>query len=119
MRRLRPLSQVLGKSEKEILVRIFGDIGVEQRDLLTVGDVAQGHENRPGSGRVGFPPDGGVGLICLVAKGETAKRDEGRMGGSFREATGDGVWKSGGEEGGAIDDGTVFRRHTRSAKQTT
>src|SRR3546814_8242125 len=79
-------------------------------DLLTVGDVAQGLENRPGSGRVGFPPDGGVGLLCMVAKGETAKRDEGRMGGSFRAAKGDGVGKSVGEEGGAIDGGTVFRR---------
>src|SRR3546814_9253470 len=54
-------------------------------DLLTVGDVAQGLENRPGSGRVGFPPDGGVGLLCMVAKGATAKRDEGRMGGSRSE----------------------------------
>src|SRR3546814_18891206 len=69
-----------------------------QRDLLTVGDVAQGLENRPGSGRVGFPPDGGVGLLCMVAKGETAKRDEGRMGGSFRAAKGDGVGKSVGED---------------------
>src|SRR3546814_3231031 len=62
-----------------------------------------GLENRPGSGRVGFPPDGGVGLLCMVAKGETAKRDEGRMGGSFRAAKGDGVGKSVGEEGSAID----------------
>src|SRR3546814_15152959 len=46
----------------------------------------------------------------MVAKGETAKRDEGRMGGSFRAAKGDGVGKSVGEEGGAIDGGTVFRR---------
>src|SRR3546814_1395980 len=69
-----------------------------------------GLENRPGSGRVGFPPDGGVGLLCMVAKGETAKRDEGRMGGSFRAAKGDGVGKSVGEEGGSIDGGTVFRR---------
>src|SRR3546814_19558921 len=46
----------------------------------------------------------------MVANGETAKRDEGRMGGSFRAANGDGVGKSVGEEGGAIDGGTVVRR---------
>src|SRR3546814_6330892 len=108
MRRLRPLSQVLGKSEKEILVSIFGDIGVEQRDLLTVGDVAQGLENRPGSGRFGFPPDGGVGLLCMFAKGETANRDEGGLGGSFRAAKETGVAKRVGERGVAIDGGRVF-----------